>query len=189
MRNFSRGIEWDHSHSMKSSGNLSWSEKMGSFQKMQFSQVYWAFHGTRVVSLDSSWKITHRGLVKFIRGSKNLGKHERIAFFGADMSGRKCRWAIVERKCRCANVSPPPKISNLISFSLQYTHPFPESGKRFQALRMRVIDYPLRKTPQSDEFSSKSCMFDHFRFNTPTSSLNQGQGSVFTVRQCYRLLA
>jgi hypothetical protein len=38
--------------------------------------------------------------VKFIRGSKNLGKPKKIAFFGADMSGRKCRGA----KVGCANV-------------------------------------------------------------------------------------
>jgi hypothetical protein len=66
------------------------------------------------------------------------------------------------------------------SFSLQYTHPFLESGsgKHYHGSGIRAIDSPPRKTPGWSVFRRKFEFF-HFRFNIPTPSLNQGQGSIF----------
>jgi hypothetical protein len=68
------------------------------------------------------------------------------------------------------------------SFSLQYTHPFPESGsgQLFHGSKIREIDSWPRKTPRSPVFQQKSEFF-HFLFNTPTPSLNRG--SIFKVQQ------
>src|SRR6185437_7157652 len=75
--------------------------------------------------------------------------------------------------------------SNIFGFSLQYTDSFPESGsrKRFQGSGMRAIDSRLEK-PKNRRFSHKNLKMSDFRFKTPTPSLNQGQGSIFTFWGC-----
>src|SRR6202012_342360 len=70
-------------------------------------------------------------------------------------------------------------------FSLQYTDSFPESGsrKRFQGLGMRTIDSPHEITPRNMILREKFQNFSIFASIHTSISLNQGQGSIFTLRE------
>src|SRR6185437_4064853 len=58
------------------------------------------------------------------------------------------------------------------------------SGKRFQASRMRVIDSPHEITPRNIILREKFENFSIFASIHTSISLNQGQGSIFTLREC-----
>jgi hypothetical protein len=63
---------------------------------------------------------------------------------------------------------------------------FPESGsrKRFQASRMRAIDFSHEITPRNMILREKFQNFSIFASIYTSISLNQGQGSIFTLREC-----
>ena len=65
------------------------------------------------------------------------------------------------------------------------TH-FPESGteKPFQASGMRAIDSPHEITPRNKILREKFPNFSIFASIHTSTSLNQGQGSIFTLREC-----
>ena len=66
------------------------------------------------------------------------------------------------------------------------TYPFPESGsrKRFHGSGMRAIDSPPRKTYESTGFLIKIRKYLIFASIHTPHSLNQGQGSIFTLQEC-----
>src|SRR6185437_4890582 len=63
---------------------------------------------------------------------------------------------------------------------------FPESGsrKRFHASGMRAIDSPHEITPRNMILREKFQNFSIFASIHTSISLNQGQGSIFTLREC-----
>src|SRR3954465_15409465 len=78
------------------------------------------------------------------------------------------------------------KNPKIFRFSLQYTDSFPESGsrKRFQGSGMRAIDSPHEITLRNMILREKFKNFSIFASIHTSISLNQGQGSVFTLRKC-----
>ena len=68
---------------------------------------------------------------------------------------------------------------------------FPESGsgKRFQAPGMRAIDSPHEITAKNMILRGKFQIFLIFASIHKPISLNQGQGSVFKVRECAQLIS
>ena len=73
----------------------------------------------------------------------------------------------------------------MIFASIQNTH-FPESGseKHFQASEMRAIDSPHKITPRKMILRQETQNFSIFASIHTYISLNQGQGSIFKLREC-----
>ena len=61
---------------------------------------------------------------------------------------------------------------------------FPESGKRFQASGMRAIDSPHKITPRNMILRKKFQNFSIFASIYTSIFPNQGQVSIFTLREC-----
>src|SRR4051794_37798764 len=74
----------------------------------------------------------------------------------------------------------------MLNFRFNTHSYFPESGsgKRFQASRMRAIDSPHEITPRNIILREKFENFSIFASIHTSISLNQGQGSIFTLREC-----
>src|SRR3569623_1000971 len=74
--------------------------------------------------------------------------------------------------------------SKIFIFSLHIYFPESGSGKRFQASGMRAIDSPHEITTRNMILSEKFQNFSIFASIHTFIFLNQGQGSVFTLREC-----
>src|SRR3954465_4963214 len=74
----------------------------------------------------------------------------------------------------------------MLDFRFNTRSYFPESGsgKRFQASGMRAIDFPHEITPRNMILREKFQNFSIFALIHTSISLNQGQGSIFTLREC-----
>jgi hypothetical protein len=73
-----------------------------------------------------------------------------------------------------------------IEAKIQHELIYPESGpgKRFQASGMRAIDFSHEITPRNMILREKFENFSIFASYHTSIFLNQGQGSLFTLREC-----
>ena len=69
-------------------------------------------------------------------------------------------------------------------FNIHSYFPESESGKRFQASGMRAIDSPHKITLRNMILREKFQNFSIFASKHTSISLNQGQGSIFTIQEC-----
>jgi hypothetical protein len=111
--------------------------------------------------------LTKNELIKMLKGVQIIGHSRSEIFFAKTDDFRR-------------------KIQNFHIFaSIQNTHfPESESGKHFQASGMRVIDFSHKITPREMILRQETQNCSIFASIHTTISLNQDQGSIFTLREC-----
>ena len=144
--------------------------------------------GESIARISEPWKSFLKG-----GGGKNAVRWRRKNFF-FNFSKNDPTTPNFMRKIDCAHsqslkMLPWPwfrEIRVCIEAKIQHVLIYPESGsgKRFQASRMRAIDSPHEITPRNMMLREKFQNFSIFASIHTSISLNQGQGSIFTFREC-----